>query len=178
MDLMRWAAAVLAGTAAASVSADVVVVRVYNFDFSVAPAGQPAVDATIRVGDTVQWRWDGGTHDTIAATGYSEVWASPINSQIGQTFEHTFTHVGTFPYYCSLHGADNGDGTVSGMSGTITVVCAADMNQDGQLTLSDFVEFRNLYVAGDMRADFDRNGMLTLADFIGYRNAYTAGCPS
>ncbi|MBA3725175.1 MAG: PEP-CTERM sorting domain-containing protein [Armatimonadetes bacterium] len=36
--------------------------------------------------------------------------------------EHTFTNVGTWWYFCMLHGFDNGDGTAGGMSGTVTVV--------------------------------------------------------
>lgn len=54
--------------------------------------------------------------------------------------------------------------------------CRADVDGSGQLTLGDFVAFRNLYVAGDLRADFDRDGSLTLKDFVRFRNEYVAGC--
>jgi uncharacterized protein YjdB len=37
------------------------------------------------------------------------------------TFDHTFTHAGNYVYYCKIHGTDNGNGTASGMFGTITV---------------------------------------------------------
>ncbi len=41
------------------------------------------------------------------------------------TFDHAFTHVGTFWYYCQMHGFDNGDGTADGMAGTITMIPGA-----------------------------------------------------
>lgn len=69
----------------------------------------------------------------------------------------------------------NGDGFVN--AADLSVFCPADLDGSGGLTLSDFVLFRNLYVAADMRADFDGSGTLTLADFVVFRNAYTAGCP-
>jgi plastocyanin len=46
--------------------------------------------------------------------------ASPIHP-MPQDFTVTMTNVGTFPYYCGYHGSGDGNGNVSGMSGTITV---------------------------------------------------------
>lgn len=166
----------LAGPAAAGEPA--AIVRVYNMDFSAAPAGKPALDPTIRAGDTVRWVWESGIHDTNSADGLSESWKSPLHGTAGATFEHTFTHVGVFPYHCSLHGFDNGDGTVGGMSGTITVVCGPDFSGDGALGVDDFVAFRAAYLAGEDRADYDRNGELGVSDFAAFREAYLAGCPS
>jgi hypothetical protein len=42
----------------------------------------------------------------------------------GFTFDHTFRQAGSFVYYCTVHGSDNGNGTASGMAGTIKVVGA------------------------------------------------------
>ena len=40
----------------------------------------------------------------------------------GSTFDHTFTNVGVWEYYCQNHGFDNGNGTAGGMAGKVTVV--------------------------------------------------------
>ncbi|MFI4915511.1 MAG: GC-type dockerin domain-anchored protein [Phycisphaerales bacterium JB060] len=56
-------------------------------------------------------------------------------------------------------------------------VCAADIDGDGELTLFDFLEFQNLFDAGDPLADFDGDGELTLFDFLAFQNAFDAGCP-
>ena len=78
---------------------------------------------TIHQGDTVEWMWQGGFHDVISVAGIAEQWNSGApTGAVGTTFDHTFTHVGTFAYYCSVHGSDNGNGTAGGMSGTVTVV--------------------------------------------------------
>jgi hypothetical protein len=37
------------------------------------------------------------------------------------TFSHTFTHPGTYVYYCDIHGFDFGNGTAGGMAATIQV---------------------------------------------------------
>jgi hypothetical protein len=39
-------------------------------------------------------------------------------------FDHTFTNIGDFEYYCRIHGADNGNGTASGMKGIVHVQAA------------------------------------------------------
>jgi len=113
--------ALLVVCAAAHTNGEVVDVRVYNVDFSAAPAGEPVLDPTITIGDTIRWVWESGFHDTTSAAGQAESWASETTSQPGFTFEHTFTQTGVFHYYCSVHGQDDGDGTASGMAGTITV---------------------------------------------------------
>jgi plastocyanin len=96
-------------------------VHIYDFDFGT--AGHVASDPTINVGDTVHWIWDTTTpHSTTSAAGQAESWNSGIFSTPGTTFDHTFTQVGTFNYYCLVHGLDLGNGNVSLMSGSITVV--------------------------------------------------------
>ena len=54
--------------------------------------------------------------------------------------------------------------------------CRADLDGDGQLTLFDFLEFQNLFDAGDPIADFDGDGDLTLFDFLEFQNEFDAGC--
>ncbi|MEQ8318577.1 MAG: FG-GAP-like repeat-containing protein [Phycisphaerales bacterium] len=55
--------------------------------------------------------------------------------------------------------------------------CPADLDGDGELTIFDFLEFQNLFDAGDPRADFDGDGSLTIFDFLAFQNAFDAGCP-
>ncbi|MEO1278200.1 MAG: GC-type dockerin domain-anchored protein, partial [Planctomycetota bacterium] len=59
----------------------------------------------------------------------------------------------------------------------IVVICAADRDADGELTIFDFLAFQNLFDAGDLDADFDGDGVLTLFDFLAFQNAFDAGCP-
>ncbi|QOJ00203.1 MAG: multicopper oxidase domain-containing protein [Phycisphaeraceae bacterium] len=99
---------------------DVRVVYVYNFEFSVNPDGGPIVDAVVTVGDTVRWVWQSGNHTTTSVMGSAESWNATI-AQGSPVFEKVFTVVGKHNYYCLPHGVDNGDGTATGMSGTITV---------------------------------------------------------
>jgi hypothetical protein len=82
---------------------------------------------TIHPGDTVHWVWDSGTHSTTSVAHSAETWDSGVQSTPGSTFDHTFTHTGTFSYYCSIHGFDQGNGTAGGMSGTVTVTAAGTL---------------------------------------------------
>lgn len=120
------AAACLLMMVSSPTAAETVIVHVYNFDFSVNPAGQAVVDPTIRVGDTIRWVFDAGVHTTTSVAGIAESWNSGLKAA-GQVFEHTFTHEGVFHYYCEPHGDDNGNGTASGMAGTITVLPAGSV---------------------------------------------------
>lgn len=75
----------------------------------------PATDLTIIQGDTVIWTWtDALPHTVQNNTGSVETFGSATLTGIGQTFMHTFTVVGTNPYFCGIHGANS-------MSGVITV---------------------------------------------------------
>src|ERR1700704_6183496 len=71
---------------------------------------------TIHPGDTVQWTWSSSGHSSTSGTpGHPNgIWDSGILNQ-GATFTHTFNSVGSFPYYCTPHGA------CCGMTGTVTV---------------------------------------------------------
>ena len=54
--------------------------------------------------------------------------------------------------------------------------CRADLDGDGQLTIFDFLEFQNLFDAGDLAADFDGDRDLTIFDFLAFQNEFDAGC--
>ena len=101
---------------AATVWATTNTIQVFNFGFG-------PTNATINVGDTVQWVWASGitSHSTTAATNQLENWDTGLHTQ-PFTFSRTFNNVGTFGYYCSSHGFEAHCGNGSGMSGHIIVV--------------------------------------------------------
>jgi len=75
----------------------------------------PSADATIKVGDTVEWTLGDAIH---SITSNSNVWDSG-NIAAGGTFSRTFDSVGIFPYSCTPHAS---------MTGTITVVASLECN--------------------------------------------------
>ncbi len=88
-------------------------------DFAFHPA-----NITIKVGDTVKWTNTGATaHTTTGGTIIGGVrhpdgqWDSG-SLATGQTFSHTFTKAGDYPYYCNFH--------FTSMVGTVTVQAAAN----------------------------------------------------
>ena len=107
--------------AASWARAAITVVHVYDLDFSVNPKGQPVVDPVINTGDTIRWVWDEGIHSTTAGSGQSMSWDSGDHIPTF-TFDVTFPLVGSFNYYCDVHGADLGGGNLIGMVGTISVI--------------------------------------------------------
>ncbi|MFI4881356.1 MAG: GC-type dockerin domain-anchored protein [Phycisphaerales bacterium JB064] len=62
------------------------------------------------------------------------------------------------------------------LNGIVGLDCIADLDQDGSLTIFDFLMFQNLFDAGDPIADFDGDGSLTLFDFLAFQNAFDLGC--
>ena len=71
---------------------------------------------TIHTGDSVLWMWSSGGHSsTSGSPGMpSGLWDSGILNQ-GANFMHTFPSAGSFPYFCTPHGA------CCGMVGAVTV---------------------------------------------------------
>ena len=69
---------------------------------------------SVPVGATVVWNRT-GTHPHTATADDNSFDSGILRA--GQSFEHTFTQPGTYPYYCDVHG---GPGSV-GMSGSVTV---------------------------------------------------------
>ena len=70
----------------------------------------------INAGDTVEWiSRDGGDVHTVTHNDLTIFRSGILNE--GDTFEHTFSTTGDFPYFCEVHGP--------GMSGTVKVVAVA-----------------------------------------------------
>jgi plastocyanin len=80
---------------------------------------------TVTVGDTVTWTNSDSADHTATADDGSFDSGSLAN---GESFSHTFSAAGTFPYSCTLH---------SGMTGTITVQAAAAAPGPSQGTSPD-----------------------------------------
>jgi plastocyanin len=107
---------------ATNANAAIITVHVFDFDFSTNTAAGPIVDPTINLNDTIHWVWDSGMHSVTSVAGSTQPLNSGVWMDVGHTYDHTYTQTGTFSYYCTVHGFDNGNGTAGGMAGTITVV--------------------------------------------------------
>ena len=75
---------------------------------------------TIEQGDDVMWIWSASGHSSTSGTpgAPSGFWDSGVLN-MGATFSHTFNSAGSFPYYCTPHGA------CCGMLGSVTVTAAS-----------------------------------------------------
>ena len=130
-----------------SADAGLVTVHIVNFDFTDTGIGGAHFDPIIHVGDTVEWVFDQGFHSTTSVAGIAESWNSTAMAASGQTFDHTFTHVGTFEYYCVIHGADNGNGTASGMHGSVEVLAASTVPEPSSIALCGLAGLTGLWHA-------------------------------
>lgn len=84
----------------------------YSIDWEMGISAAEA-DLTITAGDTVEWLWaDTLPHTVTSLPGAAESFASAQLSGEGESFEHTFTTVGSSDYQCNVHPM---------MQGTITV---------------------------------------------------------
>ena len=190
------AAAALCITAATAL-AETITVYVFNFEYSQNMPGGPQPlpqDPVIQVGDTVHWVVTSGFHTVTSCSGMDEEFEDDFMMS-GDTFNHTFTHAGTFGYYCAFHGFDNGDGTGGGMAGVITVedatpACPADLGmqggiagQDGTLDNNDFVVFIDYFFNHNPLADVGIQGGIPGQDatwdnndFVVFIDQFFAGC--
>jgi plastocyanin len=56
----------------------------------------------VKVGTTVTWtNQDGDAHTVTSTGGSGPLKSSPLST--GQTYTHTFTAVGTYSYFCTIH---------------------------------------------------------------------------
>ena len=136
--------------------------------------------ASLPVGPWTGYTSSGGGHNGPTFSGVLDFW-------IPATGDEVLTWRGT-----STANLPEGDLLFSSIAGTVGgavspnfaiatlkdggTECRADIDGDGQLTLFDFLEFQNLFAAGDLRADFDGDGQLTLFDFLEFQNLFAAGC--
>ena len=124
MTLPRRIKRALAALAAVGATAVIAVGSVVAADQTVDIVGlefQPA-EITVAVGEQVTWEVTesiGSPHSVTSGGPDDPDQGSLFDSgdeglaDVGETFEFTFVTAGTFPYYCTVHGAS--------MSGTVTV---------------------------------------------------------
>ncbi len=73
--------------------------------------------------------------------------------------------------------------TVEGLAGLVIrqasgeLVCPADMDASGELSISDVFTYLNFFFAGDDSADFDESGEIRIEDVFGFLQAFFNGCP-
>ena len=83
--------------------------------------GNRFVPANLMVvlGTTVTWQWidNGFPHNVVPDDGSTPAQSGSLVSA-PQSYQYTFTSLGTFHYHCQAHGA-------TGMTGTVTVVAEA-----------------------------------------------------
>jgi plastocyanin len=79
-------------------------VRIVGFMFK-------PMTVTVRVGGTVTWMQVDAVGHSVESTTHA--WATSKVLAPGQTFTHTFTAAGTYPYICGVHPY---------MTGTVSVV--------------------------------------------------------
>lgn len=59
---------------------------------------------TIKVGDTVTWKWAGGIHNVVSGTSCKTDGKFSSGTPVsGATFEHRFDTAGTYDYFCEPH---------------------------------------------------------------------------
>ena len=148
------------GSAPAS-AAKIVDVRITDFDFTDS-AGRH-FDPVIERGDAVRWFFDFGHHGTTSVVGIAESWDSGLHFATFPvlTFDHTFTNLGAFAYFCRAHGFDRFNGTAGGMSGVVTVVerppVAGDFNGDRRVDALDLATWQAAFGGGGADADGDND---------------------
>jgi hypothetical protein len=56
-------------------------------------------------------------------------------------------------------------------------VCYPDCDEDGTLSIDDFICFQTLFAFGDDYADCDEDGVFSIDDFICFQTSFAVGCP-
>ncbi len=88
-----------AGATPASATANTITIK----DFTFSPAA-----LTVKAGTTVTWvNEDGASHTVVSDDGSRFPFTSPQLAN-GDSYPQTFTQVGTYTYYCSIHPSMKG----------------------------------------------------------------------
>jgi len=78
----------------------------------------------------------------------------------------------TFPPFASLYTE------IYGAAGGGPPECFADCNEDGELSILDFVCFQTEFSGGNLdKADCNDDGELSILDFVCFQTEFSAGCP-
>ncbi|MGD1917380.1 MAG: GC-type dockerin domain-anchored protein [Phycisphaerales bacterium] len=138
---------------------------------------------------------DASASVTAGAALVVEISVPSLRDLAGGTLGDRFIPGGNFagqtaPWYVSsidcgiLDPTDVADFGFPDSNQVVTVIgeqsgacCCVDIDQDGQLTIFDFLAFQSAFDAGDLLADFDGDGELTILDFLAFQTQFDAGCP-
>ncbi|MEO1008053.1 MAG: GC-type dockerin domain-anchored protein [Planctomycetota bacterium] len=134
--------------------------------------------SSLPIGPWTGYGTTGGSHNgpnlapvldywTPASADETLTWKGTSTADLGQGEMLFSTIAGT------LGGAVAADFAVATR---IEDACLPDVDGDGELTIFDFLEFQNLFDAGDLAADFDGDGELTIFDFLEFQNLFDVGC--
>jgi len=58
----------------------------------------------------------------------------------------------------------------------LNCACLADLTGDGLVDFGDYLDFLNLFEAGDLSVDFSGDGIVDFSDYLEFLNYYDAGC--
>ena len=142
-------------------------------------------DIVIRVGDTVEWTWQGGFHNVESGTGgiHDELFRSGEPTSVtgtvyAFTFDQAFVNENPVPdnvynYFCVVHVG-------LGMTGSVTVItCNGDLDGDDAVGLSDLAILLANYNStnsGYFDGDLDTDGDVDLSDLAILLSVYGTTC--
>ena len=114
------------GTTILGAGADTFLVRNFQFDAD-GNAGTQIDTATVLVGQSVLFKWEGGFHTTTSGNpgdpDEGALWDHPIDSFATENMEFavTFPNAGTFPFFCQPHWE------TANMKGVVVVRTSVDV---------------------------------------------------
>jgi glucose/arabinose dehydrogenase/plastocyanin len=115
-----------------------------NVDVLIQNSAFSPAAVTINVGDTVTWRQlDFLEHTSTSGSGGTPngIWDSPFLNR-GESFTHTFTTAGTFPYFCRPHTFMTGTVTVQGAAASPPTVSITSPANNATFTAPANVEIQ------------------------------------
>ena len=66
---------------------------------------------------------------------------------------------------------------INSLTANVESECYPDCDEDGVLSIDDFICFQTLFAFEDKYADCDEDGSLTIDDFICFQTLFAVGCP-
>lgn len=125
------------------------------------------------LGDHPDGRWAAG--DEVRATARQGIIRLHVGKPSGEVEETWLADGNGFEAFAEDEVLDR---ELEDNPGRVVVdLCYADADDDGQLTIFDYLAFFNAFESEDPYADCDADGEFTIADFLCFQNEFAAGCP-